>query len=534
MTSDYSVLPFVPDDPTEIEPWVDEQALRARPTTIQISLTPTEPIQIQISSISHLPNEILIHIFQYAHHEVPHSAYAFPLPIAMAGVCRSWRAVVCRTPELWTHVFLTSATPIDHLQTYLERSGNFEIHVSFCHWLVHKPDNEVNSSEPFLEPIVGTLNRHAHRLRSLSLWDVSDMVVCIVMKGLLNFHAPRLTNVSVKANHSAYPHYYQLRDLYLLPFLSGGAPSLTHLDIDHLPIETFRMRSDWPFNVQSLTSLTLRTQECPTLGFFLPPYLIEFPALCALLRSTPNLMTLALYGPIIEPDEDFPVRPPGVTLPALETLIIHRRDPGIRYHCELLSVLTTPNLKHLEIPWHDDLTVELPYANRMTDYLFDGNGQPRFATVKELYVHNSATKWKMPTGSFMVAFPNVEEVVIGGTDVAKFAATLRGFVRPHPVPPACLARIGRRGSRDPESEGVLADGAWQTVRRVVLKEPEMARWKGWVRGFCKWLAAGGHVGQVCIEIQDGVPREGELDGRAMTAFKRGLDRLRRHAQVVIV
>lgn len=530
MAREHSVPPIILDYPTEIELL---QELRARLTTIQISLMPTErvlPIQIQFSPISFLPNEILIHIFQHGLSDVPHSAHALPLPVAVAGVCKSWRAVVFRTPELWTRVFLTSATPIDHLQTYLERSGNFEFDASFCYWAVHRCDHEVNSSEAFLDSIVGALHRHAHRLRSLSLWDVSDTVTCTVMKGLLNLHAPYLTNVSVKANHTTHSHYYQLRDPYLLPFLCGESPSLTHLDIDHLPIETFRMRPHWPFNVQNLTSLTLRTQECPTLGFVLPPYLVEFPVLCALLGSTPNLITLALYGPIIEPDEDFPIRPPGVTLPSLETLLIHRRDPGVRYHCELLSVLTTPSLKHLEIPWHDDLTVELPYANRTAEYLFDGEGQPRFASVKELYLHNSAAKWKMPTRSLMKAFPNVEEVVLGGTDVAKFAATLRGFVRRNP---ARHPRPGR-GTRDSDSEGVLADGAWQMVRRVVLKEPEMTRWKGWVRGFCKWLVAGGHEGRVCIEIQDGVPREGELDDPGMMTFKRGLDRLRKHAQVVVV
>lgn len=534
MARKHGVLPFAPDYPTKVELWAVEQELHACLTTIQFSLTHTERVQsieIQLSPISFLPNEILIHIFQHGLNEVPHLAGAIPLPIAVACVCRSWRAIAFRTPELWTRVFLTSATPIDHLQTYLEKSGNFEIEASFCHWPVHKDDHEVNSSEAFLESIVGTLHRHAHRLRSLALWDVSDTVVCTVMKGLINFHAPRLTSVSVRANHTAYSHYYQLRDLYLLPFLSGGAPSLTHLGIDHFPIETFRTRFDWPFNVQNLTSLTLRTQECPTLGFSLPPYLMEFPALCALLRSTPNLITLALYGPIIEPDEDFPMRPQGMILSSLETLVIHRRDPGVRYHCELLSVLTAPSLKRLEIPWQDDLTVELPYADRTAEYLFDGEGQPRFASVKEIYLHNSAAQWRMPTRSLMRAFPNVEEVVLGGTDVAKFAATLRGFVRPNPAP---SARAGPRRPRDSESGGMLADGAWQTVRRVVLKEPEMVQWKGWVRGFCKWLAAGGHEGQVCIEIQDGVPCEGELGYRGMMEFKRGLDRLRRHAQVVVV
>ncbi|KAF8124695.1 hypothetical protein EV363DRAFT_1227030 [Boletus edulis] len=410
---------------------------------------------------------------------------------------------------------------------YLERSRNLEIDVNFCHWSMPNHVDEDNLDDSFLKLTVGALHCHAHRLRSLSLWGVSDKIVCVVIKGLLYFQMPCLTSVSIKANHTAYAHYYRLRDLYLLPFVAGGAPSLIHLDIDHFPIETLGMRSDWPFDVQNLTSLTLRTRECPTLGYSLPPYVIEFSALCALLRSTPNLTMLALYGPIIQPDEDFPVRPLVVTLPLLTTLIIHRCDPGVRYHCELLSVLAMPNLKHLEIPWHDDLTVELPYTNLAAEYLFDEEGQPRFACVKELYLHDSATKWKIPTRSFMKAFPNVEEVVLGGTDVANFAATLRGFVHPHLVPHV-------RGSGHSESEGVLTGGAWETVRKVVLKEPEMTRWRGWVRGFYKWLAAGGHAGQVCIEIQDSAPQRSQLDERGMRAFRRGLDRLRRHAQVIVM
>lgn len=53
-------------------------------------------------------------------------------------------------------------------------------------------------------------------------------------------------------------------------------------------------------------------------------------------------------------------------------------------------------------------------------------------------------------------------------------------------------------------------------------------------GFCKWLAARGHAGQVCIEIQDDVLREGALDERGVKVFRSGLDRLRKHAQVVVM
>ncbi|KAG9316101.1 hypothetical protein JVU11DRAFT_3775 [Chiua virens] len=456
-------MSVIPDYTNEIELWGVEREFRARLTTMHISLTSKEvvrPIQIQLSPISFLPNEILIHAFHHGLTEAPDSAHSLPLPIAAAGVCKSWRAAVLRAPELWTRVFVTSVTPSDHLHTYLERSGNLELDVNFCHW----PESKRNEKEAFLESIVGALHRHAHRLRSLSLWDLSDTAVCTVMKGMLTLDTPRMTSVSLKAKHTAYDHYYRLRDLYLLQFLGGSAPSLTHLEIDHFPIETFRRRSEWPFNaLHNLTSLTLRTKECPTAGFCLPPYLIEFPALCALLRLTPNLVTLALYGPIIEPDEDFPVRPPAVTLSLLETLIIYRHEPGTRYHCELLSVLTLPTLKRLEIPWHDDLTVEDPRSNRAARYLFNEEGTPRFGTVKELYLHDSTIKTMMPTRTFMKAFPNVEEVILGGADVVNFAATLRGFVLSNPTSPP---RARCHGPGDLNSQGMLIEGAWQTVRKM--------------------------------------------------------------------
>ncbi|KIJ62965.1 hypothetical protein HYDPIDRAFT_30094 [Hydnomerulius pinastri MD-312] len=510
---------LLPDYATEIELRVVEQELHASPTMIQIPLTPPEPVRaIQFSPISFLPNEILIDIFTHALLvERPHSATSLPFQHVVGGVCNAWRGVILQTPELWTRAFITSAMPADHLQTYVEKSKGFKFDAHMCHWPAPECANEINSSEAFLDSIIGVLRGHVHRLRSLALWDVSDTAVCTLMSCLRNTSAPCLESVSVKANPTAHTFFYQLRNLYLLPFLAGSAPELTHLEIDHFPIETFRMRSDWRFDVPNLTSLTLRTNECSLMGYQLPPYLIEFPALCALLRSTPNLTYLALYGPVIEPDEDFPVRPPGAALPALTTLIIHRREPGVRYYCELLNVITAPRLTHLEIPFHDELSVELPYADRTAGYLFDGEGNPRFGGVRRLRLHDSAVKWVLPTRSYVRAFPDVEEVVLGGTDVPRFAATLRGFV------------VSEHGSE----HGALAPGAWAGVRKVVLREVDMGAWKGCVRGFCKWLAARGHEGGVTIQIEvrgNGQPgvQEGWYDDKALM---RSIQRLRKYAQV---
>ena len=81
----------------------------------------------------------------------------------------------------------------------------------------------------------------------------------------------------------------------------------------------------------------------------------------------------------------------------------------------------------------------------------------------------------------------------------------------------------------------MAEGAWERVRRIVLRDPDMARWKGWVRGFCKWLAAGGHTSRIlCVEIRGGVLHGDELDECEKKAFRRGLERLGQYARVVVV
>lgn len=96
----------------------------------------------------------------------------------------------------------------DTSRSFLERSGQFEIDASFCHLPFSKHASEVNFSEASLGPIADTSHRHAHRLRNLSVWNVSDMVVCAVMKGLLNSRLPHWTKVSIPGQTTTYPHYY--------------------------------------------------------------------------------------------------------------------------------------------------------------------------------------------------------------------------------------------------------------------------------------------------------------------------------------
>ncbi|KAH7884893.1 hypothetical protein F5I97DRAFT_1929726 [Phlebopus sp. FC_14] len=471
-------------------------------------LTSSEPVPTgQMAPIALLPNEILIAIFKHGLNELPESARSPSFRKITASVCKAWHDVVLRSPELWTRVFVTLTTPVEHLQTCIERSGSLQLDLDICHF-VFDPLNCPSCPERFLIAVLDLIRCHSHRLRSLTLWNIPDVAVDMIWKRFRNIRGPVLTDISVKNR----PHsHVRLPTVPLFPFLDGHTPKLTNMEID-FPFMIHNVDVKL-FNLPVLTYLTLRTRECPLIGYSLPPYLIEFSTFCALLRTTPNLAHLALYGPVIEPDEDFPNRPPPVTLPALKTLIIHRREPGVRYHAEFLSVLTAPHLAHLELPWHDELRVELPRQD-CTGYLFGAEGAPRFPLVRRLCLHDSAVEWKLPAVSFIRAFPLVEDVMLGGTDVETFAATLRRS-----------AVVVAKPKFVDYGAGPVA---WPCVRKLTLRSVHMHSWKRCAAFLCEWLAARGCCDKGCVRVE--VERCSVPPAR-LRAFMKCLDRLRPYAQV---
>ncbi|KAJ7432146.1 hypothetical protein FB451DRAFT_1317373 [Mycena latifolia] len=104
------------------------------------SITPSPPI-------THLPPEVLCHIFITALPEPPAKSPVPPMisqpwpslphisyeaPWIFGQVCRQWRALALSLPTLWTSITLTTGTStreIKLLNTQLERSGNIPLDV---------------------------------------------------------------------------------------------------------------------------------------------------------------------------------------------------------------------------------------------------------------------------------------------------------------------------------------------------------------------------------------------------------------------
>ncbi|KAF9223288.1 hypothetical protein BS17DRAFT_132503 [Gyrodon lividus] len=485
--------------------------LLARLLALRASLAPHRP-KAQLSPISQLPNEMLLAIFDFGLGPPAHCS-SLPFELAVSSVCRAWRAVVLSSPELWTHVYITARTPINHMAVYSMRSAKLPLSVDFCHWPTPKRGREHLSTEVFLDPILVKVREFTHRLLRFSIWDVSDTAVLSILAGLVGVHAPLLRHVSAHGNPSVYSAYYAGRHHWFpFPFLTRNAPSMSHLEVTHLPIETFR--SSMRLSASSLVSLTITASEdFSALPSSLPAYLIGFEDLILLLRSTSNLTYLALYGPVIEFDDDAFIESPSsrVRLAALRTLIIHCRECYL-YHADLLSAITAPDLIRLEIPWHDGLEGELVHVD-LTSYLFDDQGSPKFGSVRHLYLHDSAVKWRLPTRSFIRAFPMTKDVILGGNDVLKFVATLRGLVRRHEA--------------DTEVTRFSPEAWWSCVRRLTLRDFHLRSWKGCVRGLLIWLAAHRqhHRERMVVRVEGAVPSD-----RA-SWFLEHLEKLKRYAEI---
>ncbi|KIJ07376.1 hypothetical protein PAXINDRAFT_173515 [Paxillus involutus ATCC 200175] len=397
---------------------------------------------------------------------------------------------------------------------YGMRSAQLPLFVDFCHWPTPKRGREHLSTEVFLDTILLSVRAYAHRFIRFATWDISDTAVLSIMAGLVGVHAPMLRHVSVHGSPSVYSTYYTGRHHWFpFPFLTRNAPVMNHLEITHLPIETFR--SSMRLSASCLISLTLTASE----DFLIPPsslpaHLIGFEDLIVLLRSATNLTNLALYGPVVEFDDDAFIESPSsrVRLAALRTLILHCHEPGYRYHADFLSAITAPDLTHLEIPWHDDLESELPDED-LTSYLFNDQGSPKFASVRHLYLHDSAVKRRLPTRSFIRAFPMVENVTLGGNDVWKFVAALRGLVR--------------RDGPGAEETRVSTAAWWFRVRKLTLKDFDLTVWKGCVRGLVIWLAARReqHGERIVVRVEGVAPADRER------WFLQHLEKLKRYAEV---
>ncbi|KAG1735353.1 uncharacterized protein EDB91DRAFT_1250567 [Suillus paluster] len=439
--------------------WARGRAMLARLIALREELTPRGIRYAQLAPVAHLPNEVLLNeaLEMLRVQRAPfHSSWPFP---ESAGV-----GVTLPSPA-------RSFGPTYHLFA-----------VTFCHWPPTKRDRIHLSNEAFLPRILGILYSNAWRLRSLRVWNVSDSALLTILPELIDAYAPSLTELSIKGNPTVVFCHNHYRTEF--PFLIDNcAPSLSSLEIDHFPIHTHTIPLGWFFSLSSLRSLTLRTNDLdrlrPTNRVI--PLLIGGEDLRLLLQSVNALEYLALYGPVVDCGDE---ENDSISAPFLRTLIIHCETPYYRYRHALL--LHTPLLDHLVSLWQDDLDDEF-FLEDLTQCLFRNQGEPKFPPVKRLRLHDSTAEGRLPATSFIRAFPNVEELILGEADIVDFSSALLSLVMPSPN----------------TKSGILAPGTWPRVKTILLDGLTLKSWKRCSGPLRRWMRAGGHVDPLVITLNFG-------------------------------
>jgi len=206
---------------------------------------------------------------------------------------------------------------------------------------------------------------------------------------------------------------------YTIQFLKhNDPPALKTLDA-----ENFSLAGDLSTRMiqafSQLTTLTLRRYSNDNRSLRI---MIDSGAFRSLVHSISGLTTLALYGQPLrfrtDPTSDD--ESTLVSMPQLQTLILH---PGVlkpRYLQQTISSIHAPSLRHFELVFPDSKMS----GQNIVDLLFDSRTKrTRFPLVSTVVLHNTSNS--STALSFINAFPYASHVTIGGVDVGFFPQVLR-------------------------------------------------------------------------------------------------------------
>ncbi|KAF8147859.1 hypothetical protein B0H34DRAFT_803240 [Crassisporium funariophilum] len=335
------------------------------------------------SPISHLPVELLSHIFNLSTHangELDGQPYidekSVGMPLALSSVNWRWRKVALRAEGLWSSLCITPITmkTLDsgmlntaHVTSYLALSRNYPLNIAISvqdqDWDHQEPEiPSENGIELYIPPmssehmstIVSLLIPHISRWKSLCIttdtWSPMHTALTSINPHIVQFGAPLLEALVLKRwnNRISYSPQFQPELMKAPAFLQRD--STTEARRDMLPrlkhVGLFGVHVDW----DSLTDYLLATgsglitlkmaSHCddvrPSLGQF-----------HKLLSSSPGILKLLVMGSGFyigdnEGDIDYGV----VELPDLELIII-----AYRYALdeELFVILNGSNARTLTL-----------------------------------------------------------------------------------------------------------------------------------------------------------------------------------------
>ncbi|KAF9223257.1 hypothetical protein BS17DRAFT_131035 [Gyrodon lividus] len=376
---------------------------------VQVSLytkiNKANEMQNSLAPVSRFPNEILLAIFEEAV-SCQHPGKAVRVECNISQVSRRWRDLAINSPRLWRRVCIVPGVTPSIMEMYKTRASR-ALDIEVRDW---KDKRDFQRFDAALEVMLES----SSRWRSLSISYMCDTNLSHLTLKLAQIgHFSGLKHFTFRAQRpgqTCTSPFLMDSDLHSLKSLDAENFSLTG------DLTSIRSRASQRFS--GLTSITLRRYSNDARSLRI---MMDSNAFCAMLNSTPNLTTLALHGQPLRfrsdpsPEEEATI----VSLPYLQTLILH---PGVlkpRFLQQTVSAIHAPALRHFELVFPDSKIS----GQNVADLLFDTSKRPRFPLVDTVVLHNASNSGTAL--SFVHAFPYTSQATIGGVDVGFFPLILR-------------------------------------------------------------------------------------------------------------
>lgn len=285
-----------------------------------------------------VPAELLVKIFKFSVPQriaIPWVFAEVDLPWALFRVCRKWRSMVLRMPELWTSILLDfeddpSSRQDDDIdpqrltaiaRTILARSQNALISLSIvcdlCDWADWKP-------------LISLITLHAHHFRCLRLNLFGGALRGLLALSPLNFE--RLEYLSVVSSEEG----------------CEGIKSVTFQNAPHLVAVELGIGIEWILETPRLPWANL-TDLAMTAGEDMSPIIAHM-----ILQECSRLVTLEItLFTDHTPSEMVHVIPP-ITFPHLKTLLVQLSLCNVV--ADFLRPLSLPSLTRLHITHPSELS----------------------------------------------------------------------------------------------------------------------------------------------------------------------------------
>ncbi|KZP28713.1 hypothetical protein FIBSPDRAFT_247085 [Athelia psychrophila] len=184
-----------------------------------------------IAPMSQIPVEIVSTIFETIHADS--SISAIGIEVVLSDVCKDWRAIVLRSPRLWTRILCTRGR-LKRGETvlYLQNSHSLPINLS-----IHLDDFAITRDESFAE---SHHRESLFRVLSSHFWRINDLLVSCTEDGpleslLRQLHpitAPFLRSIDIDCWEHPVSNSFPSIDIF-----TGGAPKLSEVRFGNLSLK---------------------------------------------------------------------------------------------------------------------------------------------------------------------------------------------------------------------------------------------------------------------------------------------------------